>query len=288
MYCIAACLLIYHVLGSTCAVTCNETNGDICPNGFHNNTVSRNSFVNDDTYPQLPTVITNLETKISDIDNNFFIIPYYSRTLSNANDNLRLFNQECSVTTCYDWSACASHAQLYPNENICCYGYWACVNATLQGKLIFCDSYQTCKQANMYASDGIYVGGYEGATKGEIHSFGSFLQCSGWGGCDYSTINNGSTLICDGYYSCYKSNISNVSHIYALGFKSLYDSQIIIGSLQSDLNVYFLGDESADGVSINCGSNTMVNITVYCENSACKSINLDYNQNCTFNFVYWK
>ena len=295
-----------NITNSMYSVSCNTSQGIICPNGWGNN------YDNSDpsaSYALLEKILnifnytSDLNSKIKYVKNldysecNIYADDYdddyddydlswassinYNYTSSNDNNNLK----------CSDSWQCENDLIINKN-NVCCHGVDSCLNASIISfNNLFCDSSGGCNfiTANATNTNGdIYLRGrrtaqHEGTI---ISNFGSMMIGTSRGVANDGSVFNGVNLVILGYFGVYESTITGVSNIYAAGSGALYSTTINSGGI-GEMNIYFLGYESGSGARITCNGDDVCNI--YClTDDACDEISVlgcDADVACTINLV---
>ena len=297
-----------------CSVSCNNSDGIICPNGWQNGMNNYNYSYNYSGtrlgYLWLLNNLSNITFGLEDyfnitrLDNHYIS---YENVTQFASDIVEYFDYECrninanvEFSMCGDAEQCRGQTIEYTNgnTNICCSGVSGCrssdiwLNSNYESNIrnnfnntnktnttttatirhnLYCDGDKACRDATIVLfnsnyndyTDNIYCRGRLSCFYGiSINNFDKVI-CSGKKAChSYAVIGNGNVLACLGGSSCNGASIINVRTVIATGSFSLCGSQIINNG--RDLDIYLLGYQSSDGLTIICQTGT--SCTVYCMN----------------------
>ena len=278
---------------SHCFVSCDQSKGIICPNGWQNgiNNISSMYTHTYSEYLSLLQSLSNLTDAFTFLDGEYDDYISYSDETSNKKQILDNFDFECNNNSdnsnnykCSNFTSCHSHTFNLThtnNSNICCSGMNGCFKSVIMytdrssstvdsvgGSNIYCDGYQGCSEATMILDsnlrDDVYCRGKNGCMDTSIQYFNKLI-CGGHSSCQKSDlIANGEIVLCNGYRSCFSTVFTNITYIIAGGHLSLENSNIISGGNDGDINVYLLGYQSAVGLNITCDKGDKC--TLYCLN----------------------
>lgn len=102
-------------------------------------------------------------------------------------------------------------------------------------------------------------------------------MCSGFGGCESSTVIGPYGIVASGTQAARSNIIYNVSFAYGFGHESLQYSSIS-NRINKNLTVYFTGSKSGFSTNVYCYGNKTTFCNVYCTQRGC-----DDNTNCVAN-----
>ena len=269
------------------SITCDETHGVICPNGWSN----MNSSITDmyTVYRLLETILSNFDyTSGIDYQYQYQYQSKYIKNVHFSECNESISNIDINDIKCGDSWECQS-SLIKEKYNICCDGYYSCNNSTINSfENLFCGAHHACDYININGTinnSSIYIragstNDHEGMT---ISNFKSMIITGNMAGSDVN-ITNGRYIASFGSESIGLSSINGVSNIYAGGYQTIYDSIIYSGDI-GELNIYFLGYQSGYGTTIVCNNYDICNI--YClTDDSCDGLGLihcDSNYDCTIN-----
>ena len=271
-------------------VSCDETQGIICPNGWGNDSINitgNNMYNNNTNYSnsyELLEIILDKFNYTSNM-NSESNVTYAKNTYFSECTNPTISDFQCENNKgCMDLSS-----PITDRNNICCTGHRGCEELTIGSfSNLFCDGSQSCNEitatGTMNMSD-VYFRSCDDQSS-SLSNFKSMI-ISGYQAMKDSTIKNGTNIACFGYESAKKTNITGVSNIYAGGYHASQSQMQIFSGGIGEMNVYFLGYESSDDIDIICNNNDVC--TIYClTDDACnykkyrsENWNCDDNENCT-------
>ena len=303
-----------------CVVSCNETEGIICPNGWQNGinnyTIGIDSnYSYNYNYLSLLQVLSNITSglekyfRVSALKQDYIELPN-SNINSSLYDIVANFDFECennsmnhNLSLCTDYSQCENQKIEFTNnsdENICCSGDSSCNSATIVSNMnslieshdVYCDGDYSCRAANITLSvsnkDNVYCRARYACLYVKLGPNFNNAICSGERSCYKSSlINNGNVVGCFGYESCAQGNIFNVKYIIATSYLGLFNTTISSDGINID--VYLLGYQSGKELSIICGDGD--ECTLYCiTRQVCEAVDSFSCKNsptsCYLNTVY--
>ena len=244
---------------------------------------------------------------VKDINDNIYpIIPYYEKYYVNKEfvNNVLFYNQldnVCEIQCTAEGDCTNVNLNSTNTGNICCYGYNACNNSNIvfinntdgdytytyvdyMDMNILCNGQDSCNFSSITTNGNIHVAGGWAFQNGNINNGEvenmtfNLLTCESQETCSSTTIKNGKIMICSGQQSCSASTIENVDIIYALGYFSLRSSTIVIGTNQTQIDVYLLA--SIQQAYIDCRDNPNANVIIYTHSQTLAQTVIDKADSC--------